>query len=128
MPRYITRLFVTDDQKILNSVCNIDGTRTADVKVTDYAWVLHVTRWWSYWSDGKIVRKESAVKENRQCLSEAAINLIEKVINADSGQVDRGLGSLGKVAMYIGQETLVDTPSDVAGRGARSPLNAGACF
>lgn len=111
IPRYITRLFVTDDQKILNSVCAIDGTRTADVKLTDDAWVLHVTKWWSYWSDGKIVRKESAVKESRQCLSEAASSLIEDVVNADSGQVDRGLGTIGRDAEIIGQETLVESPS-----------------
>jgi hypothetical protein len=122
MPRYITRLFVTDDQTRLSSVCAIDGTRTADVKVTDYAWVLHVTRYWSYWSDGKIVRKESAVKEDRQCLSDFAISLIEKVINADSGQVDRGLGSLGRVAENISQETLLDSPSRRRGKGRQVTL------
>ncbi|HEX5418090.1 MAG TPA: hypothetical protein VFZ25_20735 [Chloroflexota bacterium] len=122
MPRYITRLFVTDDQKTLNSVCSIDGTRFADVKVTAHAGVLHVSKWWSYWSDGMIIRRESAIKENRQCLSEDAVKLIEKVINADSGQVNRGLGSLGQVAANLAQETLLDTPSQRRGKGRQVTL------
>lgn len=111
MARYVTRLYVTDDSKKLAYICSLDRTRTADIKVSPHATVLHVSPYWSYWSDDRIIRRQSMMQEDRRSLSNVAVSLIDQIIGANSGQAEGGLATLGRVAEVISQETLFDGPS-----------------
>src|SRR6185312_17010636 len=98
---YITRSFVTDDRSRLAYLCAMDQTRSSEVRGTQDVTVLHVSRYWSYWSDGKIIQRESAMQEDRRCLSDVALRLIGRAVDANSGQAEGGLGTLARVAMII---------------------------